>query len=109
MNTNWFVRYKSLLIVKFLSCSNIAQSENVDIENQINMTVVFPDTTTLPEPTNGSFANQEEFRKFVTENQNGHWNSELHYRPLRERLADYKDDAIADAFPLLFPFGYTGL
>ena len=72
------------------------------------MTVVFPDTT-LPEPTNGGFANQEEFRKFVTDNQNGRWNSELHSRPLRERLADYKDDTIADAFPLLFPFGYTGL
>ena len=67
------------------------------------------DATTLPEPTNGSFANQEEFRKFVTENQNGRWNFELHSRPLWERLADYKDDTIADAFPLLFPFGYTRL
>ena len=72
------------------------------------MTVVFPDTT-LPEPTNGSFTNQEEFRMFVTENQNGRWNSELHSRPLRDRLADYKDDTIADAFPLLFPFGSTRL
>ena len=72
------------------------------------MTVVFPDTT-LPEPTNGGFANQEEFRKFVTGNQNGRWNSELHSWPSQERLADYKDDTIADVFPLLFPFGYTGL
>ena len=65
------------------------------------MAVLFPDTT-LPEPTNGGSSNQEEFWKFVTKNQNGRWNSELHSRPLWERLADYKDDAIADAFPLLF-------
>jgi hypothetical protein len=81
---------------------------NADIENQLNMTVVFPDAT-LPQPTNGGFQTQEEFRSFVTASQNGHWNSELHARPLAERLADYKDDTIADAFPLLFPFGFTGL
>ena len=68
------------------------------------MKVVFPDTT-LPEPTNGGFA----FRKFVNGKQNGWWNSELHSQPSQECLADYKDDTIADAFPLLFPFGYTGL
>ena len=37
------------------------------------------------------------------------WNSELHSRPSQECLPDYKDDTIADVFPLLFPFGYTGL
>jgi hypothetical protein len=72
------------------------------------MTVVFPDST-LPQPTNGGFKNQEEFRKFVLDRQNGKWNSELHARPTADRLADYRDDTIADAFPLLFPFGYTGL
>jgi hypothetical protein len=72
------------------------------------MTVVFPDST-LPEPTNGGFDNQDEFRKYVTKLQDGKWNSALHARPLAERLADYRDDTIADAFPLLFPYGYTGL
>ena len=75
----------------------------------MNVTVVFPDTS-LPTPTNGGFANQDEFRRFVTENQkSGQWNSALHARPLAERLADYKDDTVALAFPLQFPYGHTGL
>jgi hypothetical protein len=38
-------------------------------------------------------------------------NSDVHaqFRPLKEKLVDYKDEIIADSFPLLFPFGYTGL
>jgi hypothetical protein len=72
------------------------------------MTVIFPDSS-LPEPTNGGFANQEEFRKFVTSSNHGQWNSQLHVRPSAERVADYKDETIADAFPLQFPFGFTGL
>jgi hypothetical protein len=72
------------------------------------MAVIFPDLT-LPEPKNGGFANQEEFWKFVTSSNNGQWNSQLHVRPSAERLADYKDETIADAFPLQFPFGFTGL
>ena len=72
------------------------------------MTVVFPDTS-VPEPTNGGFKDQEEFRQYVTNNQDGKWTSALHARPLADRLADYKDDTIADAFPLQFPYGFTGL
>ncbi len=45
----------------------------------------------------------------VMASQDGKWNSVLHARPLAERLADHKDDTIADAFPLLFPFRFTGL
>jgi hypothetical protein len=70
--------------------------------------VIFPDST-LPEPTNGGFANQEDFRKFVTSSSNVQWNSQLHVRPSAERLADYKDETIADAFPEHFPFGFAGL
>ena len=40
------------------------------IENQMNITVVFPDATSLPAPTNGGFQTQEEFRQFVMEHQN---------------------------------------
>ena len=84
-------------------------NEDVNIENQLSITVVFPDSS-LPEPTTGGFANQDEFRKFVTEKQkDGQWDSALHARPLADRLADYKDDTIAMAFPLQFPFGHTGL
>ena len=86
-----------------------ALSENVEIENQVLVTVVFPDSS-LPEPTDGGFKNQEEFRNFVMNRHNsGKWSSELHSRPLKERIADYKSDTLADAFPLQFPFGHTGL
>ena len=83
-------------------------SVNISVENQMSTTVVFPDAT-LPEPTNGGFENQEEFLAFVTAKQNGKWNSALHSRPLAERLADYNGDTIAQAFPLLFPYGHSGL
>jgi hypothetical protein len=89
-------------------CSVYTASENVDIENQMNVTVVFPDSS-LPEPTNGSFKTQEEFRAFVMEAQKGRWSSELHSRPTADRVADYKADTMADSFPRLFPFGFTGL
>jgi hypothetical protein len=74
----------------------------------VNITCVFPDAT-RPTPTNGGFANQEEFRQFVTNNQDGTWDSELHTRPLAKKIADYKDDSLATAFPKIFPYGYTGL
>ena len=87
---------------------DVANSEDIDIENHINMTVVFPDSS-LPEPTSGGFSSQEEFRKFVIQNQKeGQWNSALHARPEADRLPDYKDNSLALAFPLQFPFGHTG-
>jgi len=87
----------------------VTNSEDVDIENQLNITVIFPDSS-LPEPTNGGFSSQEEFRNYVMQHQkDGQWSSALHSRPLAERLADYKDETIALAFPLQFPYGHTGL
>ena len=83
-------------------------SGNSEIENQINITVVFPDAS-LPTPTNGGFKDQEEFRKFVMEHQNGKWKTEFTCRPTSERESDFTDDSIGDAFPLQFPFGHTGL
>ena len=83
-------------------------TENCALENQITITVVFPDSS-LPQPTNGGFQNQEEFRKFIIQRQDGHWHSEYHARPHEDRLTDYIGDTIADAFPLQFPFGYTGM
>ena len=71
------------------------------------MTILFPDSSASP--TNGMFKTQEEFRKFVLENQNGRWNSVLHCRSKTNRVKDYNRDTLGDAFPLIFPFGYTGL
>ena len=79
-----------------------------EIENQMNVTVVFPDSS-LPSPTNGGFNNQEEFRKFILEHQNGKWKTEFTARPTSERQHDYINDTIGDAFPLQFPYGHTGL
>ena len=101
--------FVAVLITFSLCCSSsLNESVNTQVENEINITCLFPDAT-RPQPTNGGFENQEEFRKFVTGSQDGSWNCHLHSRPLSERIADYKDDAIALAFPSLFPYGYTGL
>jgi hypothetical protein len=62
------------------------------------MTLIFPDAT-LPGPTSGGFANQEEFRKFCMSLQDGRWHSEMHARPHCDHAADYKDDTIAEASP----------
>ena len=81
---------------------------NAEIENQVNITVVFPDAS-LPTPTNGGFDNQDQFRKFVMEHQNGKWKTEFTARPTCEREHDYIDDTLGNAFPLQFPYGHTGL
>jgi hypothetical protein len=89
--------------------SNITDSQDVNIENHVDITVVFPDSA-LPEKTTGGFANQAEFRTYVHEHQkNGNWNSQFHVRPSDERLADYHGNNIARAFPLNFPYGHSGL
>jgi hypothetical protein len=92
------------------SFSNIIEpvTGNVEIENQVNITVVFPDAT-LPNPTDGGFKNQEAFRKFVMEHQNGKWKTEFTARPTQERAPDYIHETLGDAFPLQFPYGHTGL
>jgi hypothetical protein len=89
-------------------CRTNVDSTDVSIENQLSMTVVFPDSA-LPEKTNGGFENQEEFRAFVLEHQqNGKWDSEVHSRPSCMTMADYHGNTIVQAFPLLFPYGFSG-
>jgi hypothetical protein len=99
----------SLLLLNSF-CSTIIESSTgiAQIENQINITVVFPDDS-LPTPTNGGFENQEEFRKFVTKHQNGKWQTEFTARPTSDKEHDYNDDTLGDAFPFQFPYGHTGL
>jgi hypothetical protein len=43
------------------------------------------------------------------EHQNGKWKTELTARPTSEQEHDYIDDTLGDAFPLQFPYGFTGL
>jgi hypothetical protein len=78
------------------------------LENEITVTVVFPDAT-LPTNLNGGFATQDEFREYVmTCHQTGRWDSFIHARPSAVRVADYTGEALAKAFPLVFPFGHSG-
>ena len=70
--------------------------------------MVFPDAT-LPTNLNGGFATQDEFREYVmTRHQSGRWDSFIHARPSAVRVADYTGEALAKAFPLVFPFGHSG-
>jgi len=79
----------------------------VAIENEINITVVFPDSE-LPENTRGVFENQNAFRQFVNAHQDGSWDSELHARPTSERMMDHYGSTIVQAFPKIFPYGHSG-
>ena len=87
----------------------IEESRNTVIENEINVTVVFPDSE-LPTNLNGGFQSQQEFRDYVLErHQDGNWDASIHSRPSATRIADYSGQALAKAFPLQFPFGHSGL
>ncbi len=87
---------------------NVVSSENTDIENNLVTTVVFPDGD-IPEPTNGGFKSQDDFRRYVADHQNGEWSSTFVSKSLPDHVADYKGENIAQAFPKLFPFGHSGL
>ena len=88
--------------------SVIQGSRDTIKENEINVTVVFPDSA-LPTNTNGGFTTQAEFRNYVLEkHEDGKWDTTIHARPSSNRLADYTGEALAKAFPLVFPFGYSG-
>jgi hypothetical protein len=79
-----------------------------EFKNQINITVVFLDSS-LPTPTNGGFQNEEEFRKYLLEHQNGKWETKMTVRPTSKRERNYNNNTFEDAFLLQFPYGHTGL
>lgn len=63
----------------------------------------------MPTNLNGGFASQEEFRNFVLERyEDGKWDASIHARPSANRLADYKGETLAKAFPIVFPYGHSG-
>ena len=87
----------------------MVNSENAIVENEMTITVVFPDGD-MPQPTNGGFGTQDKFREFLVKyDTGGKWNSHIQIRPNQERIQDYHRDVIAQAFPLHFPYGYSGL
>ena len=48
---------------------SIAPEGNANIENQFQITVLFPDSS-LPETTNGGFDTQEDFRNYIMDMRN---------------------------------------
>ena len=90
------------------NCRTHVETENTNLENQISVTVVFPDST-LPTNLNGGFATQEEFREYVLKaHQDGNWKASMHTRPTAESVPDYAGGVLAKAFPIVFPFGHSG-
>lgn len=87
--------------------STEVDNEDINLENQIDLTVLFPDPS-RPIPTNGGFENQEEFRTFLANNPEYDWRCLLQVRPHNEIIHDFKDDNITLAFPLQFPYGFSG-
>lgn len=83
-------------------------STNAEIENEINITVVFPDSET-PTTTNGGFDTQDEFRDFLVKHNNGKWNAFIQAKPTSEKIQDYDKTVFVQAFPVHFPFGYSGI
>ena len=79
----------------------------VDIQNELNVTVLFPDSNGV-QPTNGLFESQEEFRKFMFENDLQRMKATFYTKPTANRQKDYVDDEFVKAFPLQFPYGYGG-
>jgi hypothetical protein len=77
-------------------------------ENKVLMTVIFPDGS-LPESINGGFGNQTTFAEAVKHRDLSQYQAELHSRPTKLYLEDYKGLNIIRAFPLQFPFGHSGL
>ena len=85
------------------------ESEAVSIENQIDITVVFPDPS---EPTvnNGGIENSEALRKRMMElHKNPTTHFELHSKPSSKILNDYEGNNLLKAFPLQFPYGIGSL
>ena len=55
-----------LSFTHLLLLRQLEESRDTVLENEITVTVVFPDST-LPTNLNGGFASQQEFREYVLE------------------------------------------
>lgn len=80
------------------------------MENQVHITIVLPDGSNANELTAG-FKSQTEFREYVMQKfPEGNFNATIHSRPSTTAvLPDYDGTGLARAFPLLFPYGHSGL
>ena len=84
-------------------------STNSNVENQINVTILFPDAS-LPNSNNAGFTTQEEFRDYVLQKQeSGTVSSTVHVRPSSDIVGDYIPNSLVQAFILNFPYGHSGL
>lgn len=78
------------------------------IENEINLTVLFPDNESVNEHT-GGFSSTEEFRRFLSSQPNQRTEYIFFSRPTKNRKQDYLQDEFVMALPLQYPYGYGGL
>ena len=78
------------------------------IENEINLTVLFPDKDSVNEQT-GGFATTEAFRDFLCSRTNQRTEHIFFTRPTKDRKQDYLQDEFIMSLPLQFPFGFGGL
>ena len=87
----------------------IAPEGNANIENQFQITVLFPDSS-LPETTNGGFDTQEDFRNYIMEKLDGSsWTTTLQMYPSSQPMPDHIHENVTKAFLLQFPYGHSGL
>ena len=87
---------------------SICNTTNPDIENQFNVTILFPDHSVSTE-NKGGFKSQDEFRNFLIDHTNARVEHQFHTRPTRERVAEYSADELIKALPLQFPYGFAGM
>ena len=88
--------------------SRIENEHGTKIENQCDVTVLFPDDNHVTD-SNGGFNSQEEFRDFVSKHQHSRVTHTVHSRPTEERKKDCLHDEFVRSFPLQFPHGFGAL
>ena len=80
----------------------------VNIENEINVTVIFPDKDNTNKNT-GGFETPEKFREFLCSHQNKRVEHTFFSRPTKDRKQDYLQDEFVASLILQYPYGYGGL
>ena len=85
------------------------QDSNAEISNEVNIVVLFPDKNTSDDDMGkGFFRTQDEFRKFLLENDHQRTSHVFYTRPTENRVKEYVEDEFIRCFPLQFPYGNGG-